>query len=116
MKTFDLMLIGSGSGLEVSSVAAERGLSVAVVEEGPFGGTCLNRGCIPSKMLIHCADVAETIRQSHLFGIKARWNDQPNAACTGRLHQHRWESRCAGHAPRDRRTASSTWRLRVRPS
>ena len=72
MRHFDLIVIGSGSGLEVSSEAAERGLSVAVVESGPFGGTCLNRGCIPSKMLIHCADVAETIRRADLFGIKAR--------------------------------------------
>ncbi len=68
----DLLVIGSGSGLEVSSLAASQGRSVAVVEQGPFGGTCLNRGCIPSKMLIHCADVMETIRRAHLFGIKAR--------------------------------------------
>ena len=72
MKKFDLMVIGSGSGLEVSSQAADRGLSVAVVEEGPFGGTCHNRGCIPSKMLIHCADVMETIQSSERFGIKAK--------------------------------------------
>jgi len=71
MKSFDLIVIGSGSGLEVSSTAADRGLSVAVVEHGPFGGTCLNRGCIPSKMLIHSADVMETIRRAKLFGIKA---------------------------------------------
>ena len=72
MKNFDLIVIGSGSGLEISAEAAGRGMSVAVVEEGPFGGTCLNRGCIPSKMLIHCADVMETIQRSELFGIKAR--------------------------------------------
>ena len=72
MKTYDVVVIGSGSGLEISAQAAQRGMSVAVVEEGPFGGTCLNRGCIPSKMLIHCADVAETIQRAHLFGIKAR--------------------------------------------
>ena len=72
MKSFDLIVIGSGSGLEVSSEAADRGLSVAVVEHGPFGGTCLNRGCIPSKMLIHSADVMETIRRAELFGIKAQ--------------------------------------------
>jgi len=72
MNKFDLIVIGSGSGLEVSSEAAARGLSVAVVEEGPFGGTCLNRGCIPSKMLIHCADVMETIQRAGLFGIKAK--------------------------------------------
>ena len=69
---FDSIVIGSGSGLEVSSEGAERGLSVAVVEEGPFGGTCLNRGCIPSKMLIHCADVMETIQGAERFGIKAQ--------------------------------------------
>ena len=72
MNRFDMMVIGSGSGLEVSSEAAERGLSVAVVEEGPFGGTCLNRGCIPSKMLIHSADVMETIRTAERFGIRAK--------------------------------------------
>jgi len=71
MKSFDLIVIGGGSGLEVSSAAAERGLSVAVVEPGPFGGTCLNRGCIPSKMLIHSADVVESVRRAGLFGIKA---------------------------------------------
>ena len=72
MPNFDLIVIGSGSGLEISSEAAEMGLSVAVVENGPFGGTCLNRGCIPSKMLIHCADVMETIQRSEIFGIKAK--------------------------------------------
>jgi mycothione reductase len=72
MQSFDLIVIGSGSGLEVSSEAADRGLSVAVVEHGPFGGTCLNRGCIPSKMLIHSADVMETIHRAKLFGITAQ--------------------------------------------
>jgi len=71
MQHFDLMVLGSGSGLEVSSEAAGLGLSVAIIEEGPFGGTCLNRGCIPSKMLIHCADVMDTIKNAHIFGIKA---------------------------------------------
>jgi dihydrolipoamide dehydrogenase len=70
MQQFDLMVIGSGSGLEVSSEAAGLGLSVAIIEEGPFGGTCLNRGCIPSKMLIHCADVMDTIKSAHIFGIQ----------------------------------------------
>lgn len=72
MKKYDLIVIGSGSGLEVAAEAAERGLSVAIVEQGPFGGTCLNRGCIPSKMLIHCADVMETIQRAEMFGIKAK--------------------------------------------
>ena len=71
MKSFDVIVIGTGSGLDVAAHAAEHGVSVAIVENGPFGGTCLNRGCIPSKMLIHCADVMETIKRAHLFGIKA---------------------------------------------
>ena len=50
VKSFDLIVVGSGLGLEVSSQAADSGLSVAVIESGPFGGTCLNRGCIPSKV------------------------------------------------------------------
>ena len=72
MERFDLIVIGTGSGLEVSAAAAEEGWRVAVIEEGPFGGTCLNRGCIPSKMLVHVADVARTIRESERFGIRAR--------------------------------------------
>lgn len=72
MKKFDVLVVGSGAGLEVPSFAASKGLSVALVEEGPLGGTCLNRGCIPSKMLIHSADVVETIRSSQKFGIKSQ--------------------------------------------
>ncbi len=71
-RTFDVIVIGAGSGLIISSQAAQRRLKVAVVEKGPFGGTCLNRGCIPSKMLIHSADVMETIHRAHLFGISTK--------------------------------------------
>jgi dihydrolipoamide dehydrogenase len=72
MRKFDLIVIGSGSGLEVSADVSDAGQSVAIVEEGPFGGTCLNRGCIPSKMLIHCADVMQTIQNAAAFGIQAK--------------------------------------------
>ncbi|HKZ61741.1 MAG TPA: dihydrolipoyl dehydrogenase [Nitrososphaera sp.] len=69
MQKFDLIVIGSGSGLDVANAAAQAGLRVAVVEKGRMGGTCLNRGCIPSKLLIHSADVAEAIRSAGQFGI-----------------------------------------------
>src|SRR3989338_1166191 len=72
MQNFDLIVIGAGSGLNISSAAAGRGLKVAVVEKGPMGGTCLNRGCIPSKIIIHSADVAETIKNSKAFGINSK--------------------------------------------
>jgi len=71
MQRFDMVIIGSGSCLEVSSDAAVLRLSVAIIEEGPFGGTCLNRGCIPSKMLAHCADMMDTIKSAPIFGIQA---------------------------------------------
>lgn len=71
MPKFDLIVIGGGSGLNVAAYAARRGLSVAVVEAGPLGGTCLNRGCIPSKMLIESAQVAETIKRASIFGLNA---------------------------------------------
>ncbi len=72
MKKFDLIVIGAGSGLDVASAAHSKGWKVALVEKGPMGGTCLNRGCIPSKMVIHSADVAEQIRNAGKFGIKVK--------------------------------------------
>ena len=69
MQEFDLIVIGSGSGLDVANAAAQSGLKVAIIEKGRMGGTCLNRGCIPSKLLIHSADVVETIKNAGLFGI-----------------------------------------------
>lgn len=69
MKTFGLIVIGAGSGLNVSSAAADIGVKVAVVEKGPMGGTCLNRGCIPSKILLQSAETAEAINKGRNFGI-----------------------------------------------
>jgi len=70
IKKYDLIVIGSGAGLEVANAAAQGGLKVAIVEKSRMGGTCLNRGCIPSKLLIHSADVAEIIKMGELFGIR----------------------------------------------
>ncbi|ADH87273.1 dihydrolipoyl dehydrogenase family protein [Desulfurivibrio alkaliphilus] len=72
-KQYDLVVIGAGSGMTVVQyAAASLGWKCALVEKGPLGGTCLNRGCIPSKRLLHSADIAETVRQSARFGVKAR--------------------------------------------
>jgi dihydrolipoamide dehydrogenase len=70
MDRFDLVVLGAGSGLDVANGIAARGRTVALVESDRLGGTCLNRGCIPSKMLLHSADVAETIRRAGEFGIR----------------------------------------------
>ena len=69
MKTFDVIVIGSGGGAKITSPAARLGLKVACIEKDALGGTCLNRGCIPSKMLIHPADVAIAIKQARRFDI-----------------------------------------------
>src|SRR3989338_6709017 len=72
METFDVVVIGGGSGLNVSSAASDEKKKVALIESGPMGGTCLNRGCIPSKILIHSADVARLIQRSSLYGISSK--------------------------------------------
>ena len=71
---FDLTVIGSGPGGYVGAIrAAQLGLKVAVVERDPkgAGGTCLQRGCIPTKALLHTADVYEDLRNGREFGIVA---------------------------------------------
>lgn len=70
MKTYDVLVIGSGGGGKITSPAAKLGLKVACIEKAALGGTCLNRGCIPSKMLIHPADVAEEIKHASKFDIQ----------------------------------------------
>lgn len=69
MKQFDIITIGSGGGAKITSPAASKGFKVAVIEKDKLGGTCLNRGCIPSKMLIHPADVALAIKDAKRFDI-----------------------------------------------
>jgi len=49
MEKYDVLVVGSGSGMNVASNAIASGFKTAMVESGPMGGTCLNRGCIPSK-------------------------------------------------------------------
>jgi dihydrolipoamide dehydrogenase len=70
VRKFDILIVGSGAGLNIAGPLASQGQRVAIIEQGSLGGTCLNRGCIPSKMLIHSADVVEIIKNAHLFGIK----------------------------------------------
>jgi mycothione reductase len=67
---FDLVIIGTGSG---NSILDERfaGWRVAIVERGVFGGTCLNVGCIPTKMFVHTADLAATPAASAKLGVDA---------------------------------------------
>ena len=67
----DLLIIGSGPGGYVAAIrAAQLGMSVGVIEKDPrYGGTCLLRGCIPTKALLHTADVLEEVRRAGDFGV-----------------------------------------------
>ncbi len=69
---YDLVILGGGSGGYAAALrAAELGLSVALVEQDLLGGTCLHRGCIPTKALLHAAEVADSARESEQFGVTA---------------------------------------------
>lgn len=67
----DLAFLGGGVAAYTGAIRArQRGASVALVEHADLGGTCLNRGCIPAKALIHCAEVARRVRRAKDFGIR----------------------------------------------
>jgi dihydrolipoamide dehydrogenase len=70
--TFDLVVLGGGSGGYAAALrAAVLGRSVALIEKDKIGGTCLHRGCIPTKALLHAAEVAEVTRDASAIGIRA---------------------------------------------
>ncbi len=72
---YDVVILGGGSGGYAAALrAAELGLSVALVEKDLLGGTCLHRGCIPTKALLHAAEVADTARESETFGVRATFD------------------------------------------
>ncbi|WP_020421880.1 dihydrolipoyl dehydrogenase [Amycolatopsis sp. ATCC 39116] len=67
----DLVILGGGSGGYAAAFrAAELGQSVILIEKDKLGGTCLHRGCIPTKALLHAAEVADTAREGEQFGVK----------------------------------------------
>lgn len=72
MNNSDLIIIGSGpGGYRAAHFAATNGLSVVIIEAKEAGGTCLNRGCIPTKTLCRNAEVVETVRKAAAFGAEA---------------------------------------------
>jgi dihydrolipoamide dehydrogenase len=86
MEQFDVIVIGSGSGMLIASAAVEQGFKVALVDHGKMGGTCINVGCVPSKMLIYPADVLATMEEAKKLGINATVNSVDFNNIMSRMH------------------------------
>ncbi|KXB05719.1 hypothetical protein AKJ50_00020 [candidate division MSBL1 archaeon SCGC-AAA382A13] len=69
MEKYDVIVVGSGSGMNIASRAVRDGRKVAVIDKDPPGGTCLNRGCIPSKVMIYPADIISEVKNFSKLGI-----------------------------------------------
>jgi len=87
MKKYDLAIIGSGSGLMVMEAALNLGLTCAIVEKSKFGGTCLTKGCIPSKMLVYPADLMREAQEAGRIGLTF----QPPDTDWGRVAHRMWK-------------------------
>ena len=69
---FDLVILGAGSGGYAAALrASQLGMTVGLIEKGKVGGTCLHVGCIPTKALLHAAEIADAARDSDKFGVRA---------------------------------------------
>ncbi|DAC72945.1 MAG TPA: dihydrolipoyl dehydrogenase [Thermoplasmata archaeon] len=95
MKTYDVVVVGSGSGGEIVEAAVSHGMNVAWVDKGPLGGTCLNVGCIPSKILIHPADRIMEIQEAKKLGITVEIKDIDFQGIMERVQQPIQESRAS---------------------
>ena len=84
--TYDLVILGGGSGGYACALrATQLGLSVALVEKDKLGGTCLHRGCIPTKAMLHAAEVADAARDGAKFGVNA----SVDSIDLGRVHTYK---------------------------
>jgi len=91
MKEYDVIVVGSGSGMLIVDEALSIGLKVALVDKGPYGGTCLNLGCIPSKTLIYPADIVAQIQEAKKLGIDAEIRNIDFGSIMERMRKGRQE-------------------------
>ena len=120
---FDIIILGAGpGGYETAIEAAREGLSVAVVERDHLGGTCLNRGCIPTKALLRSAEVLDTVNRAgrtyrrrlevvHLLEYYARTSRKLSTDARDRLFTRKSHaiSSFLDKKPQERSVSSSFW-------
>jgi len=87
MTHHDLLVVGGGTGNNLAAAGAEAGLDTALVEKGNLGGTCLNRGCNPSKMLIQAASAVEGVREAGAFHVDAEFSGVDVAAVVDEMDE-----------------------------
>ena len=76
MATYDLVILGAGSGGYAAALrGSQLGLKVALIEKDVLGGTCLHRGCIPTKALLHAGEIADSTRHAGEFGVNAQFHN-----------------------------------------
>ena len=81
MANFDLVILGGGSGGYACALrAAQLGLTVVLIEKDKLGGTCLHRGCIPTKALLHAGEIADNTRHAGEYGVKAEFKSMDMVA------------------------------------
>ena len=91
MKTYDVIIVGGGSGSIIAENALDKGLNVALINKPPIGGTCQNFGCIPSKMLIFPADVIAELKDAKKLGVDAEIKNIDFKSIMNRMRKKRKE-------------------------
>lgn len=93
MKEYDVVIIGSGAGANIIDDALSHNKTLALVDKGPSGGTCLNTGCIPTKMIVVPADRVMEVREAKKLGITAEIRAVDFPAIMERMRSHVGKSR-----------------------
>ena len=69
MKQYDIIVVGTGGATIVADAAIKTGKKVAIIEKGKFGGTCLTRGCIPTKVMVTAANAVQEVKEFNKIGV-----------------------------------------------